>query len=209
MKNNTHEMHGLHNHPLYTTWCSMKNRCNCPSNPSYHRYGGRGIKVYDRWQSSFKNFFDDMGDIPSPLHSLDRIDNDKGYFPENCKWSTRQEQQLNMEKTHKFTIDGIFITPCIEAKRLGIKSETIVNRIKRGLPLNEILYPGRLKNTRDLSYLAKASKAASLAKTHCKNGHKFTPENTRITKEGWRNCRKCACIKEEKRRIKLKCFLVP
>lgn len=77
----------------YTTWRSMNNRCRYPSDGGYARYGGRGITVCDRWRK-FQNFFDDMG--PRPLGtSIDRIDNAKGYTPDNCRWSTWQEQMAN------------------------------------------------------------------------------------------------------------------
>lgn len=196
-------------HPLYNTWCDMKSRCNNPNNRSYRRYGGRGITVCDRWAGRFKNFLDDMGEKPSPLHSLDRIDNDKGYFPENCKWSTRQEQQLNMEVVHKYTIDGISIIPCVESKKLGVKTDTIINRIKKGLPLEKILskesyfvssWPKKAVETRI---------ANSKARTHCNNGHEYTEKNSYITKEGWRNCRECHNIRQKNRNKKQKCFLAP
>jgi hypothetical protein len=63
--------------------------------PYYDRYGGRGIKVCDEWNTSFEAFYRDMGDPPTPQHSLDRIDNDGPYEKANCKWSTRSEQMLN------------------------------------------------------------------------------------------------------------------
>ena len=87
MKNSTH--------PLYYTWRGMRSRCNDPKFNGYHNYGGRGIKVCDRWQNSFKNFVDDVGEKPSPNHTLDRIDNSKGYCKENCRWQTRKEQAHN------------------------------------------------------------------------------------------------------------------
>lgn len=79
----------------YGVWSSMRRRCNDPKRPNYSSYGGRGIKVCDRWQNSFANFLEDMGDRPSPKHSIDRIDNNGNYEPGNCKWSTAREQSLN------------------------------------------------------------------------------------------------------------------
>ena len=78
----------------YYIWQSMKQRCLNPNNKNYKRYGGRNIKVCDRWKHSFQNFLNDMGEKPEGL-TLDRINNDDGYKPENCKWSTVNEQQYN------------------------------------------------------------------------------------------------------------------
>lgn len=88
------------NHPLYTTWALMISRCFNPKNSGWVNYGGRGITVNESWLS-FKNFANDMYPKPTPLHTLDRIDNDKGYSRENCKWSTRTEQCLNRRVFNK------------------------------------------------------------------------------------------------------------
>lgn len=88
------ELAKLNEVPGYRSWSMMKQRCNNPNYTHYSYYGGRGIKVCERW-NDFRNFYEDMGARPSPQHSLDRIDNDGNYEPDNCRWATKLEQVLN------------------------------------------------------------------------------------------------------------------
>lgn len=80
--------------PEYNSWAGMRQRCNNPSNKDYGRYGGRGITVCERW-NDFVLFLKDMGERPTTKHTIDRVDNDKGYSPKNCRWSTKKEQTHN------------------------------------------------------------------------------------------------------------------
>lgn len=81
--------------PEYASWAGAKARCNNPRRREYKNYGGRGITMCLRWSNSFEAFLEDMGPRPGPNYSLDRIDNDGNYCPENCKWSTSAEQINN------------------------------------------------------------------------------------------------------------------
>lgn len=80
--------------PEYKAWSSMRARCLKPNHPKYHLYGGRGITVCERWDV-YRNFLADMGRRPSSEHSLDRVENDGNYAPDNCRWATRSEQSRN------------------------------------------------------------------------------------------------------------------
>jgi hypothetical protein len=88
--------------PEYYAWLNMIQRCYNPRAGNFDDYGGRGITVCSEWRESFVQFLTDVGHRPSPTHSLNRLDNDKGYSKENCEWSTRRKQNQNKRSTNSF-----------------------------------------------------------------------------------------------------------
>ena len=96
--------HGASKTPEYQCWSHMKFRCTNPADPHYKDYGGRGIKVCDRWQS-FERFFSDMGTRPSSKHSIERCRNDLGYEPSNCCWAIQLVQCNNMRSSRPITFN--------------------------------------------------------------------------------------------------------
>lgn len=122
----------------YQVWRHMRERCSNPNQWHYHRYGGRGIKVCDRWKT-FANFYADMGPRPSTDHSLDRIDNDGDYSPENCRWATRHDQNRNRCNNRMFSLNGETLCLTDWATRLGIDKWSIIHRLERGWSLEDAL----------------------------------------------------------------------
>jgi hypothetical protein len=104
--------------PTYQSWCDMKRRCLDPLRQGYENYGGRGIKVCERWLF-FGNFLQDMGECPKGL-TLERIDNNKGYYKDNCKWATRAEQSRNKREYKNSTsgVRGVAKNNCITKGKL-------------------------------------------------------------------------------------------
>lgn len=88
-------IHGMTESPEYRSWCHMKQRCLNPNSIRYERWGGRGIKICPQWLNSFETFYADVGERPSPIHSIDRINNDGNYEPGNVRWATHKEQRNN------------------------------------------------------------------------------------------------------------------
>jgi hypothetical protein len=116
--------------PAYSAWCAMKKRCLNPRHRNFRDYGGRGISVCERWLV-FENFFADMGDRPAHT-SLDRIDNNAGYCPENCRWTSIKEQNNNRRSNTILRFRGKALTISQWSRETGIKDCTISERLRRG-----------------------------------------------------------------------------
>lgn len=119
--------------PEYTAWCSMKSRCYQKTNKRYNEWGGKGVKVCERWLNSYIDFLSDMGRKPSPIHSLDRYPNKYGnYEPSNCRWATPKEQSNNTSRNVFISLYGINRTAPEWSVVTGIKRGTICHRVNKG-----------------------------------------------------------------------------
>jgi hypothetical protein len=127
---------------IYNVWCSMKARCYRVTSKDYARYGGRGIKVCDRWRESYAAFCEDMGPRPEG-YSLDRIDNSGNYCPENCRWAPVKAQNQNKRNNVYFDVDGQKMCLADACRHYGITGATYHKRIKNGWePQKAISTPG-------------------------------------------------------------------
>ena len=127
----SYNTHGMSKAPEYNSWNNMKARCFNSNNKRYLDWGGRGITVCDRWLD-FENFLADMGSRPTAKHSLDRIDNNADYSPENCRWSTRVEQQNNTRYNRLITIGNDTRTIAQWTKEMSFSERVIYNRLEDG-----------------------------------------------------------------------------
>ena len=125
--------------PEYLIWRNIRDRCSNPKSKGFAFYGGRGITVCERWRESFAAFIEDMGWRPLSSLTLDRIDNNKGYEPGNCRWATRKEQ-ANNRRTRKdlvFLGDGRPLKDAAAAT--GIPYQTAYARLRKGWPIERVL----------------------------------------------------------------------
>jgi hypothetical protein len=125
----TAKTHGAYGSPTYIVWKSMLGRCRNPNNPDYSNYGGRGIKVCERWCASFENFLADMGVRPSMRHSVDRVDNDGNYESGNCRWATTLQQARHKRNNTVITFRGRAQCMSAWAQEVGLKTCTLWRRL--------------------------------------------------------------------------------
>lgn len=131
--------HNQQNSPTYVCWRSMRQRCSNPNVKRYPFYGGRGIKVCERW-NSFVNFLADVGERPSPVHSIDRIDNNGHYEPGNVRWAENKTQQRNRTNYNRILVhDGRSQSLQAWADEVGLLPQTIRGRLAQGWAISEAL----------------------------------------------------------------------
>lgn len=126
--NQKRSTHGQAQSSEYRTWAAMITRTTNEKHRSYHNYGGRGIKVCERWLHSFQNFLDDMGSRPTPEHSIDRIDVNGNYEPGNCRWITMAEQAANRRDARHITHAGRTMNSAAWSKISGVHKQAIYCR---------------------------------------------------------------------------------
>jgi len=125
--------HGMSRTPIFNVWHSMKERCECPTAQAWHNYGGRGIRVCKEWSESFEAFYRDMGPTYRPGLTLDRIDVNGDYEPDNCRWITAKEQCRNKRCNRYIDTPWGRITIAEASERSGIGVTTLCYRLSRGV----------------------------------------------------------------------------
>jgi hypothetical protein len=140
-RSESHTTHGLTDAPVYRVYHHILRRCNKPESSSYPDYGGRGITVCERWtgKGGFENFIADMG-IPEKGMSIERIDVNGNYEPNNCKWATREEQANNKRTSRKITWDGKTLNVSSWSRLLGKEPGYLSRRLKR-MPFEKAMEP--------------------------------------------------------------------
>lgn len=131
--------HGKNLRTEYKIYHGILQRCYNPNNPAYKNYGGRGIKVCERWRNSVEAFIDDMGPRPSKAHSVERKDNNGNYEPDNCVWATQREQMQNTRVTPRLTFQNKTLTMAEWAAQFNMETHTLGTRLKRGWPVGRAL----------------------------------------------------------------------
>lgn len=124
--------HGHSKTAEYRAWGAMQGRCYNKNYKGYHNYGARGISVCDRWREGFQYFLEDMGYRPPDKTSLGRIDNERGYSPDNCRWEDRDQQDNNRRNNRTITSDGVTLTYAQWERRNGLTEGIITKRIYCG-----------------------------------------------------------------------------
>lgn len=137
---NTMTTHGRSYDRLHNIWNHMKQRCGNPNDNNYEHYGAEGKTVYKPWADDFQRFYDwAMDNGYQENLTIDRIDNTKGYYPENCRWATKKQQSNNTRRNRLITLNGEAKTMSQWCEEFGIKNTTVYDRLKRGWDIESAL----------------------------------------------------------------------
>lgn len=147
-RNKTHGKSGTR---IYRTYHNMIDRCTNCENKEYHNYGGRGIGVCQRWLERFENFLADVGEPPTQRHSLDRINNDGDYEPDNIRWATPKQQAINSRRSILIEHNGIVDSVAGWCKRIGIDRSSVTSRLERGFSISDAIFHPRVKRDKTFS----------------------------------------------------------
>lgn len=143
--------HGMSETKIYRLWASMLSRCHNPNMTNYKYYGAKGIKVCERWHT-FENFYEDMGDRPDGM-SLDRIENDKGYYKENCRWASSDTQRRNRGNNIFITYKGKTQVINDWAREYGVYPALIKYRLTHGYTLDKVFTTSTYKKNKQIREL--------------------------------------------------------
>lgn len=140
IENGAHTIHGLSKTRIYRIWKGMRKRCQNPNDYGYYKYGGRGIEVCPEWNENFLAFYYwAIEHGYNDTSSIDRIDNDKGYSPDNCRWSDASTQANNRRSNHLVSIGGEIHSIAEWSKIVGISQVTIYRRMRQGMSEEEAI----------------------------------------------------------------------
>ena len=172
--------HGKSETPEFSTWTDIQTRCYNKNTKAFKDYGGRGITVCSKWLESFDNFLSDMGNKPSKSHSIDRINNNGNYEPNNCRWATIETQANNKRNNRKLTINGITKNMSEWAKEYNLSSTAILLRIRRGVSGEGLIAKSKLYGSLTFNGVTD-----TLRGWESRTGIKQSTIATRINKYNW------------------------
>jgi hypothetical protein len=131
--------HGGSRTSEYKSWRSMIARCTDPTHDRYADYGGKGVVICQRWLDAFSDFLTDMGRKPTPRHTIDRIDNSRGYEPGNCRWASKSEQASNRSTNRIIQFRGKSMTLAAASREIGMRPITLQKRLDAGWPVERAM----------------------------------------------------------------------
>lgn len=142
---NTH--HGMSKTPIYAVYRSMIDRCSLPTHQAWRNYGGRGILVCEHWKKSFENFYVDMGSTYQKGLTLDRVNNNEGYYKDNCQWVTHAEQNLNRRDNRFIDTPEGSMTVAQASRKFNVNVTTLLYRLSVSCPQERLFDPPNYANT--------------------------------------------------------------